>query len=354
MQHFDTVGSFLRPAKLKQARELELPTLTEFEDEAIDDLIKKQKEAGLYYITDGEFRGSYWHLDFMWGFKGVSSNHDIQNIVINGVDTRLGNVIVEDKLSGVNHPFVKHYEYLVNNHHLGEGHEVKLTIPSPAQFFQTILFSPYQSNFEAVYPTKREQILGVANAYLDFIMDVYELGARVIQFDDCSWGTLVGLPGDTSEKQELFLEANNAVLDRLPKDMKKFMHVCRGNYKSQYFSTGPYDSVAETLFGKQNIDTYYLEYDDIRSGGFEPLKHLTPNKSVVLGLISTKTPILEDKQTIINRIKEATQYVPLERLGLSPQCGFASTEEGNALTEEEQWAKVQLVREIAEEVWGVN
>lgn len=352
MKHFDTVGSFLRPAKLKQARELELPSLTEFEDEAIDDLIKKQQEAGLYYITDGEFRRSYWHLDFMWGFKGVSSNHDIQNIVINGVDTRLGNVIVEGKLSGFNHPFVKHYEYLVNKLRLEEGHEVKLTIPSPAQFFQTILYSPYQANFEAVYPTQGSQIRGVAKAYLDFIMDLYDLGARVIQFDDCSWGTLVGLPGDTSDMQELFLAANNAVLDRMPKDMKKFMHICRGNYKSQHFSAGPYDTVAEAIFGMQNIDTYYLEYDDIRSGGFEPLKHLTPNKSVVLGLISTKTPILEDKQTIINRIKEATQYVPLERLGLSPQCGFASTEEGNALTEEEQWAKVQLVREIAEEVWG--
>lgn len=356
MQHFDTVGSFLRPDYLKLARKkyeagkLKKEELQGIEDRAIIELIKQQERAGLHYITDGEFRRSFWHLDFMWGLKGVSSNHDIQNIDINGVDTRLGNVIVEGTLSGKGHPFIEHYKFV--KQHVTDGHEVKLTIPSPAQFLHTILFSSYQPNFGQVYPNTQEQIMGVGDAYLDFLEELYLEGARVIQFDDCSWGTLVGLDGDIEWMKDIFLEANNYVLERIPKDLKTFMHICRGNYKSQHFSAGPYDSVSQHVFEQQQIDVYYLEYDDIRSGGFEPLRDLTENKQVVLGLVTSKTPELEDKAHIIARIREAAEIVPLERLSLSPQCGFSSTEEGNSLTHEQQWEKIKLIKEIADEVWG--
>lgn len=356
MIHFDTVGSFLRPDELKEARKsyegnsITREQLTQVEDEAIKDLIKKQEAAGLHYITDGEFRRSFWHLDFMWGLGGVSQNHDIQDIEINGVKTRLGNVIVEGELTGSKHPFIDHYRFV--KQHITPGHTVKLTIPSPAQFIQTIMYSPYQGAFEGIYPSHEEQVVGVGGAYLDFLEELYQEGARVIQFDDCSWGTLVGLEGNTNPLKDLFLEANNYVLAQLPKDFETKMHVCRGNYKSQHFSEGPYTHVANHLFNLQHIETYYLEYDDERSGGFEPLEYVTGNKCVVLGLVTSKNPELEDKQRIIERIKEAAQYVPLERLALSPQCGFASTEEGNALTEQQQWAKIAFIKEIVEEVWG--
>ena len=191
------------------------------------------------------------------------------------------------------------------------------------------------------------------------IRELYDAGCRNIQFDDCTWGVLVaegsviryGEDADLKSISEKLLKVNNLAIEGKPDDLVINTHVCRGNYHSAYFSSGAYDPVAEKLFGEENVNAYYLEFDDERSGGFEPLKYVSGDKKVVLGLITTKSPVLEDKQTVINRIHEAAKYIPLDRLYLSPQCGFASCEIGNKLTEEEQWAKLALVKEIAEEVW---
>ena len=200
----------------------------------------------------------------------------------------------------------------------------------------------------------------IANGYKKVIADLYDAGCRNLQLDDCSWGMLVDPRAEelfgTDKKglkdiQKLLVEINNLAIEDKPSDMTITTHVCRGNFHSTYASAGAYDSVAEVLFEKENVDAYYLEFDDERSGGFEPLAHVNGDKKVVLGLITTKSPKLENKADVIARIKEAQKYISLDRLCLSPQCGFASCEIGNKLTEKEQWAKLQLVKEIAEEVW---
>lgn len=201
----------------------------------------------------------------------------------------------------------------------------------------------------------------IAEGYHEFIKEVYAAGCRNLQLDDCSWGMVVDpaacklfgvTPKGLEKIKEQLLEINNSALEGKPEDLIVNTHVCRGNFHSTYASSGAYDSVAATLFAKENVNAYYLEFDDERSGGFEPLKYVEGDKKVVLGLVTTKSPKLEDAQAVIDRIHEAAKYVPLDRLYLSPQCGFASCEIGNKLTEEEQWAKLALVKEIAEKVWG--
>ena len=199
-------------------------------------------------------------------------------------------------------------------------------------------------------------------AYGEFVQEIYAAGCRNLQFDDCVWGGMVDAKDgscidrknrtETGRLQETPSELNNQVVAQAPEDLVINTHVCRGNYHSTFFSSGAYDSVADLLFGEENVNAYYLEYDDKRSGGFAPLAKVSGDKKVVLGLITTKTPELEDKEKVIARIHEAAKYVPLDRLYLSPQCGFASCEIGNKLTEEEQWAKLKLVKEIADEVWS--
>ena len=193
------------------------------------------------------------------------------------------------------------------------------------------------------------------------IRELYEAGCRNIQLDDCTWGMVVdseywekklGAGADIEEEARKYLRINNLAIEGKPEDLVINTHVCRGNYQSTYAASGPYDKIAPILFSDENAEAFYLEYDDERSGGFEPLKYVTGNKKVVLGLITTKSPVLEKKEEVIARIHEAEKYIPLDRLYLSPQCGFSSNEIGNKLTEEEQWAKLALVRQIAEEVWG--
>ena len=213
-----------------------------------------------------------------------------------------------------------------------------------------------------IYGTEEAFAEDVIKAYGEFIKELYEAGCRNLQFDDCVWGGMVnpklavaltGRSGEALEEyKKLMLKLNNEVVAAAPEDLLINTHVCRGNYHSTFFSSGAYDSVADLLFGEENVNAYYLEYDDERSGGFAPLAKVSGDKKVVLGLVTTKTPALENKELVINRIHEAAKDVPLDRLYLSPQCGFASCEIGNKLTEEEQWAKLKLVKEIAEEVWG--
>ena len=324
---YDFVGSFLRPQKLKDARKnfeegtISQEKLTAVEDECILELVAKIKELGYHVITDGEFRRSTWHLDFMWGFEGIEHQKTVE-----------GNTVA------------------------------KQTIPSPGQFYAYFTGAQLLNTTLEIYGSEEAFAEDVIKAYGEFVQEIYAAGCRNLQFDDCVWGGMVdakmavALTGRTGQRLEdykkLLLELNNQVVAQAPEDLVINTHVCRGNYHSTFFSSGAYDSVADLLFGEENVNAYYLEYDDKRSGGFAPLAKVSGDKKVVLGLITTKTPELEDKEKVIARIHEAAKYVPLDRLYLSPQCGFASCEIGNKLTEEEQWAKLKLVKEIADEVWS--
>ena len=257
------------------------------------------------------------------------------------------------------HPFVEHFKFLKALE--DENTIAKQTIPSQGQFYAYFTGAELLTTTLDIYGTEEAFADDVVKAYSEFVDEIYAAGCRNLQFDDCVWGGMVNpklavaLTGRSGQQLEeykkLILDLNNRVVALAPTDLIINTHVCRGNYHSTFFSSGAYDGVADLLFGEEHVNAYYLEYDDERSGGFAPLAKITGDKKVVLGLITTKRPELEEKETVIARIHEAAKYVPLERLYLSPQCGFASCEIGNKLTEEEQWAKLALVKEIAEEVW---
>ena len=362
----DLVGSFLRPERLKTARadyesgKITLEELTKTEDEEILKIIAKQKELGYTTVSDGEFRRSYWHLDFFWGFEGVEHVKMEQGYLFHDEETRNDSARLRGKLRFTkDHPFLVHYQFLKD--HAGEGAEARMSIPSPAQFYAELVRGTNEKRLHEIYPDKEELIEDLSKAYNAAIRAFYDLGCRDLKLDDCTWGmlcdtnfwtTMAGKDFDTKELETLYLKLNNKALENLPADLKLSTHVCRGNYHSTWATSGGYEPVAETLFAKENVDTYFLEFDDHRSGNFEPLRFVPKNKKVVLGLITSKQPQLEDKEAIKKRIHEASQYVDLDRLALSPQCGFASTEEGNILTEKDQWKKMALVKEISKEVWG--
>lgn len=363
--HFEAVGSYLRPAELKQAREkfadgeISASALRDIEDRLITDVIRKQKAHGLRYITDGEFRRSYWHLDFMWGFNGAEHIELDHGYQFHGEETTHGSVKLTGKITGDNHPFIK--DFLFVKQFEEDGIEAKQTIPAPAQFLAELFRGRNAENTRKIYPNTSELIEDIAAAYRTFFREIHAAGCRTIQLDDCTWGMIVDQDywkskvgtGLTLEKEALqYLKVNNLAIEGKPQDLTVNTHVCRGNYHSCYATKGAYDPIAPFLFADEDVDTFYLEYDDERSGGFSPLKHVAEGKKVVLGLITSKSPVLEDKATVMARIREAAQYIPLDRLSLSSQCGFASCEIGNRLTEEEQWAKLDLAREISEEVWG--
>ena len=364
---YDYVGSFLRPEKLKKARadfeagKITREQLKEVEDACILELVAKIKELGYHVITDGEFRRATWHLDFMWGFDGIEHKKTVDgNTTFDGEAAMIDDTFMVGKISLKNHPFVDHFKFVKALE--DENTIAKQTVPSPAQFYAYFTGAELLDTTLEIYGTEEAFAEDVIKSYGEFIDEIYAAGCRNLQFDDCVWGGLVnpklavaltGRRGEALEEyKKVILALNNKVVEEAPADLTINTHVCRGNYHSTFFSSGAYDGVADLLFGEENVNAYYLEYDDERSGGFAPLAKITGNKKVVLVLVTTKTPKLEDKQSVIARIKEASKYVPLENLYLSPQCGFASCEIGNKLTEEEQWAKLKLVKEIAEEVWG--
>ena len=364
--HYDFVGSFLRPEKLKKARrqfdegKIDAAALKEVEDEAITELVSKIKELGYHVITDGEFRRATWHLDFMWGFDGIGHTPTKTGLPFHGEAAMVDDTYVVGKirLTG-EHPFVDHFRFVKALE--DENTVAKQTIPSPAQFLAQFTMPFNRSCTEKHYPDEQELVNDIVAAYGKVIDDLYAAGCRNLQLDDCTWGMFADKIGHTLygttregiiEFQKAHKDINNKVIANAPKDMIINTHVCRGNFHFTYASEGAYDSVADILFGEENVNAYFLEFDDERSGGFAPLAKVSGEKKVVLGLITTKSPVLEDKQLVIDRIHDAAKYIPLERLYLSPQCGFASCEIGNKLTEEEQWAKLRLVKEVAEEVWG--
>lgn len=362
---FDHVGSFLRPENLLQARDefaegnISKEELTAIEDQAIIELIKKQEEAGLKAVTDGEFRRASWHCDFFWGFDGVQ---EIQNEsrgskfegTTYGITARL-----EGKIKFTNHPFIDHY--LFAREHASDDVEVKLTIPAPAQFLQELR---REINIDATnehYDTIEELADDIVQAYGDFLNALYEVGARTVQFDDCTWSRIISGSDHTGreyeqseldELKDLYVTINNRAIAAKPEGLRINTHVCRGNFRSSWFASGAYTSVASPLFDQENVNAYYLEYDSDRAGGFEPLEKVSEGKKVVLGLVTSKYGELESKDELVARIKEASKYVPLEDLYISPQCGFSSNAVGNEITDEDQWNKIALIKEVAEEVWG--
>ena len=357
----DFVGSFLRPQALKDAKKdfcdgkITKEEYDKIVNDAITKLVSRQKELGYHDITDGEFRRTFWHLDFMWGFDGVEHEATGGGVPFAGELAVLDDTYLVGKIKAKAHPFVEYFKFLKQFE--DENTVAKYTIPAPAQTYLQFTVPGNIEKTNKFYATDDELIEDIAAAYRDVIAQFYEAGCRNLQLDDCSWGSVLGDDAEVfgvsaEEYKDKLLKVNNLALEGRPKDMVITSHICRGNYHSTYFSTGAYDNVADWVFARENVDAFLLEYDDERSGGFVPLAKLSPDKKVVLGLITTKSPKPEDKQTVLDRIKDAEKYVPLDRLCLSPQCGFASCEIGNKLTEEEQWAKLKLVKEIADEVWG--
>ena len=367
----DHVGSFLRPKELVEAREkfakgeLSKEELTKVEDKVIAELVEKQIANGLKGVTDGEFRRAYWHLDFFWGLNGVEHTQAKIGYQFHDETTKPDSADVVGKITGENHPFVEHYKFLRDL--VGDRAKVKQTIPAPAQFyFELIRDEEHIAQTYSIYENKEELFADIIAAYKQVIKEHYDAGCRIIQLDDCTWGAIVDdnlikliAEGSGLEPEGIreafikdFITLNNGILTELPEDLVVNTHICRGNYHSTWASAGGYDAVADTLFGEENVNAYYLEYDTDRAGDFKPLAKVGKDKKVVLGLLTSKSGKLENKDEVIARIKEASEYVPLENIYLSTQCGFASTEEGNILTEEDQWKKIALISEIVKEVWG--
>ena len=363
---YDYVGSFLRPENLKRARRkfdegaITYAQLKKVEDQTITDLIQKVKSLGYHVITDGEFRRATWHLDFMWGLDGVGHVPTKTGLPFHGEAAMIDDTYLVGKIGlSKEHPFVEHFRFVKQFE--DENTVAKQTIPAPAQVLAQFTMPFNREATEKYYDNDAELIDDLVAAYKKVIDDLYEAGCRNVQLDDCTWGMLADKTAPLSygttveglkEIQQTYKEINNRVIANAPEGVTVTTHVCRGNFHSTYASSGAYDAVADVLFGEENAAGYYLEFDDERSGGFAPLAKVSDNKKIVLGLVTTKSSVLESKKAIIERIHEAEKYVPLDRLYLSPQCGFASCEIGNKLTEEQQWAKLKLVKEIAEEVWG--
>jgi 5-methyltetrahydropteroyltriglutamate--homocysteine methyltransferase len=357
----DHVGSILRTAPVKEARakreknEITAAQLREVEDAEVIKIIKKQEDIGLQLATDGEFRRSWWHYDFFGMLDGVDlldSDHGIQ---FQGMQTKMQVLRVSGKIGFSNHPMLEHFKFLKAHTKVMP----KMTIPSPSVMHFRL--EP-GAVVKSAYPDRDAIFDDLAVAYQNAIRAFYAAGCRYLQFDDTAWAYLCSMEEmkkakdrglDVDHLQATYTKCINKALEAKPADMTITTHVCRGNFRSTFISSGGYEPVAESLLAKCNYDGYFLEYDTDRAGGVEPLRFLPKgNKIVVLGLVTSKSGTLEKKEDIKRRIGEAQKFVALEQLALSPQCGFASTEEGNVLAEDEQWAKFKMIVELAEEVWG--
>jgi 5-methyltetrahydropteroyltriglutamate--homocysteine methyltransferase len=356
----EQVGSFLRPAELKEARakhergEIDSAALKAVEDKAIREVIRRQEDAGMQSITDGEFRRAFWHYDFLQGLDGVDSYLAEQGVQFKGAALKPIMLRVKDKLGFSNHPMIEHFRF-VKEH---TKRLAKMTIPSP-----TALHFRFgrQAVPASVYPRMEDFYRDLGAAYAKAVKAFADAGCTYLQLDEvylaylCDPEQREGLKSRGEDPETLpgtYAKLINDSIAGAPAGMTIGMHLCRGNFRSTFVASGGYEPVAELLFNEINVHAYFMEYDSERAGGFEPLRFVPKNKTVVLGLITSKTGKLESKDEIKRRIDEAAKFVPIEQLCLSPQCGFSSTEEGNLLTEDEQWKKLALVREIADEVWG--
>ena len=357
----DHVGSLLRTAPLKEARakhqagSITAATLRALEDQEIEGIVKRQEEIGLELATDGEFRRSWWHFDFLKGLDGVESYTTDHGIQFHGVQTRAEGVHVTGKIGFSGHPMLDHFRFLKDHTRVA----AKMTIPSPSVLH-------FRGGRDAisrqVYPDVEEFFDDLAKAYRKAVRAFADAGCRYLQLDDTVWAYLCSEEqrqqarqrGDDPEKLPgIYARMINYAIAGRPADMAVTTHVCRGNFRSTWISEGGYEPVAEVLFGPVEVDGYFLEYDTERAGGFEPLRFVPKgDKIVVLGLVTSKSGTLEKKDDIKRRIGEAQKFVDLDQLCISPQCGFASTEEGNVLAENEQWAKLAMIAELSRDVWG--
>jgi 5-methyltetrahydropteroyltriglutamate--homocysteine methyltransferase len=358
----DHVGSLLRSARLKDAREkfaaaqLDEAGLRQIEDEEIKKIVRQQESIGLKDATDGEFRRAFWHYDFLEHLDGVESHWGEigQGIQFKGVQTRPKHLNVTGKIDFTTHPMLAHFAYLKSVSKAAP----KMTIPSPSMLYYRMGREMFTNG---VYADLEDYYRDMGAAYAKAVKAFANIGCRYLQLDDVSFAYLCDADqrkmlkdrGDDPDDQlnHNIGMINTAVANR-PSDMRITMHLCRGNFRSTFIASGGYEPVAEALFNRVNVDGYFMEWDTDRAGGFEPLRFLPKGKTVVLGLITSKTGTMEKKDDLKRRIDEAAKYAPIEQLCLSPQCGFASTEEGNTLAEDEQWRKLELAVKVAEEVWG--
>lgn len=365
----DHVGSLLRPPRLLAARarraagEIDADALRAVEDDCVREAVAVQAEAGLRTATDGEYRRTSWHMDFIYALGGVDPTDERLRVHFRNaageLDFDTPAMRVHDRVTLPRTVFGEAFSFLRDAvSAAGTGATPKLTIPSPSM----VHYRGGRAAIDAdVYPDLDQFWADLVAAYRAQVAGVAALGCTYLQLDDTSLAYLndpaqrelvAGLGGDPERQHEHYIRTINAALADRPEGLRVTTHMCRGNFRSSWAAEGGYDYVAEALFGGLEVDGFFLEYDDARSGGFEPLRFVPPGRSVVLGLVTTKTGALESKDALKRRIDEAARYVPLEQLCLSPQCGFSSTVEGNALTWEEQLAKLRLVVETAEEVWG--
>jgi len=357
----DHVGSLLRSAALKDARgkrekgEITAEQLKAIEDREIETLIKKQEAAGLKSITDGEYRRASWQTDFLVALDGVESYVGERKFKFQGAQPRPILLRINKKLGGyVPHPMIEHFKF-VQSHTKATP---KMTIPSPS----TLHFRYGREAVpEAIYPSMDDFYRDLGTTFRKAVRGFADAGCRYLQLDEVNLTYLcdpelrkqVTTRGDDPDKLPMvYADMINAAMSDIPDDMTISMHLCRGNFRSTFVASGGYEPVAEILFNTIKVHGYFMEYDTARAGGFEPLRFVPKGKTVVLGLVTTKTGQLESRDELKRRIEEASKYVDIDQLALSPQCGFASTEEGNLLAEEEQWAKLRVIVELADEIWG--
>jgi len=365
----DHVGSLLRPAGLLDARarhaagEIGAEALREVEDAAVAEVVALQRDAGLQTATDGELRRTSWHMDFIYQLEGVESTDEKLQVHFRNddgdMDFESAALRVTDRVSLGEPIFAAAFSFLDETvRQTAAGLTPKLTIPSPSMVHYR---GGRAAIDETVYPDLEPFWTDLSTAYAEQLRRMADLGCTYLQLDDTSLAylndpsqrELVTRHGsDAAHQHEQYIRTINAAIADRPSGLRVTTHMCRGNYRSSWAAEGGYDFVAEALFSELAVDGFFLEYDDERSGGFEPLRFVPEGKQVVLGLVTTKRGALEDKDTLKRRIDEAASYVPLEQLCLSPQCGFSSTVEGNSLTMEEELAKLRLVVEVAEDVWG--
>lgn len=357
----DHVGSLLRPPALKEARakhasgEIDDDALRAIEDREIIATIRKQEDVGLKSATDGEYRRAFWNYDFLGALDGVEAYLGERKIQFQGPQPKPMMLRVTGKLGTFSgHPMLTHFKFL-KEHARGTA---KMTIPSPSS-----LHFRYGRDAipGSVYPDMGEFYSDLGKTYRQAVRAFADAGCRYLQLDEVNLAylcdqalrELVSRRGeDPSQLPVIYGRLINDAISDIPSDMTITMHLCRGNFQSTFVASGGYEPVAEILFNTIGVNGYFMEYDTERAGGFEPLRFVPKNKTVVLGLVTTKSGTLESKDTLKRRIDEASKFVDLDQLCLSPQCGFASTEEGNLLAHEEQWAKLRMIVEVAEEVWG--
>jgi 5-methyltetrahydropteroyltriglutamate--homocysteine methyltransferase len=357
----DMVGSLLRSKAVKDAREhkaagkITADALRQVEDKEIAALAKKQESVGLQAVTDGEFRRAFWHFDFLDSLTGVEGYESNEGIQFKGVVTKAHGVRVKGKLDfPADHPHIAHFKYLKSV----TGRTAKMTIPSPSMLH-------YRGGQKAIdaaaYSRIEDYYADLGKTYAKAIKAFYDAGCRYLQLDDTSLSyfcdpeqrKMLAARGDDPDKLiHVYRDIINTATAAKPADMVITTHTCRGNFKSTFIASGGYEPVADLVFNQINVDGYFMEWDDDRSGGFEPLRFLPKGKHVILGLVTTKAGEVETKDNLKRRIEAAAKFAPLDQLCLSPQCGFASTEEGNVLAEDQQWAKLELIVNVAKEVWG--